>query len=227
MVSQLPRNDNTTDDPYVWLYGSDLWTGNVNEGKAGSHWEPLRFTENGDIEPLQCYVNSYELDIKVQEPRVVPVQQQAAVASKPGNYTWSCELGTRNQNILYQFFRATKTGNVTEFGVNIAEQANDYELQLYFGAANTDDPSELYTPSGGVKNLWSGIKAIGSVGWALPMLTASPNVNVTEVSSQTAISIIYIMSIGGKLTAMIGKILRYLSELSWRKHSVLLFASLG
>lgn len=182
MVSQLPRGRNDNRDPYVWLYGSDTWTGNVNEGKAGSHWEPLSFTENGDIKPLNCYVNSYEIDIKTQQPQVISVKQQAAVASKPGNYTWSCKLGTRDQNILYQFFRAPKSGNVTGFGVNIAEQANDYELQLYFGEATTEQPSELYTPTGGVKNLWSGTRSVGTIGWALPIVTASPYVNVTEVS---------------------------------------------
>jgi hypothetical protein len=124
MVAQLPRDaSHDSDDGYVWLYGSDNWVGQVNEGKAGSHWEPLSFRPNGDIEPLNCYASSYNVPVRTSPPKVKTIMEQATISSGPGNYTWSCDLGVMNKNFLWQFFRAPKSGNVTDFGVNIAQQA--------------------------------------------------------------------------------------------------------
>lgn len=124
MVAKLPRaNRSCGEDEYVWLYGSDNWIGQVNECKAGSHWEPLRFREDGSIEPLDCYAPSYDVPILTSPPEVKNVMDQATVKSGADNYTWSCDLGVTNKNFLWQFFRAPKSGNVTAFGLKIAQQA--------------------------------------------------------------------------------------------------------
>lgn len=62
----------------------------------------------------------------------------------------------------------------------LIDASNNYELQLYFGQAR--NVSELYTPAGGVENLWSDSFEVDSLGWSLPMVTAKPNVAVKEVS---------------------------------------------
>lgn len=126
MVAQLPKGSssgNSSADDYVYLYGSDLWTGDVNEGKAGSHWEPLRFLPDGSIEPLNCYSPQYTIDIRAAQSQAVDLFSNATVTSAPGNYTWSCGFGIHNHNFIWQFFQAPKSGTVTEFGVNIAQQA--------------------------------------------------------------------------------------------------------
>ena len=125
MVAKLPKDQCSTsdeDDDFVWLYGSDTWIGQVNEGKAGSHWEPLKFGIDGLIEPLDCYAPYYEVPVKVSPSPINSVMDRATVRSQPGNYTWSCDLGVMNKNFLWQFFRAPKSGNVTAFGVNFAQQ---------------------------------------------------------------------------------------------------------
>ena len=63
MIAKLPSGNSNSSDPYVWLYGSDIWTADVNEGKAGSHWEPITFTAEGDIAPLDCTAPEYLIDI--------------------------------------------------------------------------------------------------------------------------------------------------------------------
>ena len=125
MVAQLPATPSyrkQNGDDFVWLYGSDLWIGEVNEGKAGSHWEPLTFTENGDILPLNCYVPAYEVEAVTTKSQAVDIVADATVSSAPGDYTWTCGFGIRNRNFIYQFFRAPKGGVVSEFGVNVAQQ---------------------------------------------------------------------------------------------------------
>lgn len=125
MVAQLPATSSyrkQTQDGYVWLYGSDLWIGEVNEGKAGNHWEPLAFSDNGDIQPLKCYEPEYRLDIVTSKSQAVDVVSDATVSSAPGNYTWTCGFGTRDRNFIYQFFKAPKSGVVSEIGVNVAQQ---------------------------------------------------------------------------------------------------------
>jgi hypothetical protein len=122
MVAQIPSGDNSSSDPFVWLYGSDIWTGDVSEGKAGSHWEPLRFLANGDISPLDCTAPEYLIDVPVTESAVVDIVANATISSSPGNYTWQCGFGIHDRSILYQFFQAPKSGNVTEIGVNLAQQ---------------------------------------------------------------------------------------------------------
>ena len=123
MVAQLPSNE-TSNGGNVWLYGSDLWTGDVNEGKAGSHWEPLTFLQDGSIATLDCTAPEYLIDIAVSESEVADELANATVSSNPtGNYTWTCGFGIRNRNYIYQFFQAPKSGTVTEFGVNIAQEA--------------------------------------------------------------------------------------------------------
>lgn len=126
MVAQLPKGSssgNSSANDYVYLYGSDLWTGDVNEGKAGSHWEPLSFLPDGSIEPLNCYSPQYTIDIQTSQSQVVDLFSNATVTSAPGNYTWSCGFGIHNRNFIWQFFQAPKSGMVSEFGVNIAQQA--------------------------------------------------------------------------------------------------------
>lgn len=123
MVAQLPRSSPTDGDDFVWLYGSDTWIAQVNEGKAGSHWEPLKFLDDGSIEPLECYAPTYDVPVKTKSPEVSDVMMNATVTSAPGNYTWRCDLGVMNHNFLWQFFKAPKSGNVSEFGMNIAQQA--------------------------------------------------------------------------------------------------------
>ena len=123
MVAQLPSSDPAGDD--VYLYGSDLWTGDVNEGKAGSHWEPLTFLDNGDIAPLKCNERSYELNVKTSPPKAKDVLRNAAAASYPrGNYTWTCGFGRGDRSVIYQFFQVNSTGNITEVGVNVAQEAS-------------------------------------------------------------------------------------------------------
>jgi hypothetical protein len=125
MVAQLPSaSSNATNGTRdVWLYGSDLWTGDVKEGKAGSHWEPLTFLPNGEIEPLNCYSPQYEIDIQTAPANgTKDIVADATISSAPGNYTWACDLGVHNKNYLYQFFQATKSGTITEFGLNLAQQ---------------------------------------------------------------------------------------------------------
>lgn len=122
MVAQLPSGNSNSSDPYVWLYGSDIWTADVNEGKAGSHWEPLTFLPDGSISPLDCTAPEYVIDVPVTESQVIDVVANATVSSAPGNYTWECGFGIHDRSILYQFFQAPKSGNVTEIGVNIAQQ---------------------------------------------------------------------------------------------------------
>ncbi|KXS99594.1 hypothetical protein AC578_2222 [Pseudocercospora eumusae] len=178
MVAQLPRAHTAAGDDYLWLYGSDTWTSDVNEGKAGLHWEPLKFAEDGSIAPLDCYASSYDVPVKTSSSDVIDVMKTATVASRPGNYTWNCDLGTKHKNFLFQFFQAPKSGNVTEFGFNLAQQANNFPLNLYFGAANTKDVSELYTSAGGIEVLWHDTIPTEDLGWALPMLTVQPNAPV-------------------------------------------------
>lgn len=122
MVAQLPSGDNSSSDPYVWLYGSDIWTADVNEGKAGSHWEPLTFLANGDIAPLDCTAPNYLIDVPASSPEVSDIMSNASIHSSPGNYSWQCGFGVHDRSILFQFFQAPKSGNVSEFGVNIAQQ---------------------------------------------------------------------------------------------------------
>lgn len=96
--------------------------GEVNEGKAGSHWEPLQFTNTGDMRPLKCYEESYDVPISTKPTTEVDVFANATVSSGAGNYTWSCDLGTQDKNLLYQFFQAPRSGLVREIGVNIAQK---------------------------------------------------------------------------------------------------------
>lgn len=123
MVAKLPRAEPDEEDDSVWLIGSDTWIGQVNEGKAGSHWEPLKFLGDGSIELLDCYAPNYDVPIMTKVPEVTDVMENATVRSKPGNYTWRCDLGIMNKNFLWQFFEAPRSGNVSEFGINIAQQA--------------------------------------------------------------------------------------------------------
>ncbi|KXT14973.1 hypothetical protein AC579_7737 [Pseudocercospora musae] len=173
MVAQLPRAHRAAGGVYVWLYGSDTWTSDVNEGKAGLHLEPLKFADDGSIEPLDCYALSYDAPVKANSSTAIDVMQTATVASGPGNCTWNCDLGTKHKNFLYQFFRAPKSGNVTAFGFN-----QQLPLNLYFGAANTKNVTELYTPTGGIQVLWHDTIATEDLGWALPMLKVQPDVPV-------------------------------------------------
>ena len=53
-------------------------------------------------------------------------------------------------------------------------------MQLYLGEAL--NVTELFTPAGGVENLWDGEYNVSDIGWSLPMITAHPNVTVAEVS---------------------------------------------
>lgn len=181
MVAELPSSSSSNfasgSSQNIYLYGSDLWTGDVNEGKAGSHWEPLQFTPDGDIMPLNCYAPSYDMNIQTTTSTVEDVMLNATVASAPGNYTWTCKLGDKNQNFLYQFFQAPKNGTWTEFGMNIAQQANNADVQVYVGQVY--NISELFTTNGGVKEMWSTNYPQETIGWALPMIYGYPNVTVT------------------------------------------------
>jgi hypothetical protein len=122
MVAQLPSGKTNSSDSYVWLFGSDIWTGDVNEGKAGSHWEPLSFLLDGSISPLDCTAPEYLIDVPVTISAVIDVVANATISSSPGNYTWECGFGIHDRSILYQFFQASKSGQVTEIGVNIGQQ---------------------------------------------------------------------------------------------------------
>lgn len=122
MVAQLPSGSKSSKHD-VWLYGSDLWTGDVNEGKAGSHWEPLQFKSNGDIQPINCNAKAYHMNVPTSKSPVTDVFETAAMHSGDGDYQWKCGFGIQEKSILYQVFQAPKSGNVTDLGVNIAQQA--------------------------------------------------------------------------------------------------------
>ncbi|KKA23665.1 hypothetical protein T310_2298 [Rasamsonia emersonii CBS 393.64] len=167
MVAQLPSGNSNSSDPYVWLYGSDIWTADVNEGKAGSHWEPLTFLPDGSISPLDCTAPEYVIDVPVTESQVIDVVANATVSSAPGNYTWECGFGIHDRSILYQFFQAPKSGNVTEIGVNIAQQSNNAPVTI--SLVHVYNISELFSPTGGVEPLWSKTYPVDTIGWSFPM----------------------------------------------------------
>ncbi|KAF2094605.1 hypothetical protein NA57DRAFT_80404 [Rhizodiscina lignyota] len=179
MASQIPTNANSSGLQDTWIIGSDLWTGDVNEGKAGLHWEPLRFLPNGDIEPISCNAQEYHTDIPVSESPVKDVVEDAAVHSTTGDFNWNCGFGIQAKSILFQFFQATKTGNVTEFGVNVAQQANNADMSMSLIQV-TSNIGDLYTTQGRTDSLWGGTYPVANIGWSFPMVKGQPNVTVTE-----------------------------------------------
>lgn len=179
MAAQIPTNANSSGLHDTWIIGSDLWTGDVNEGKAGVHMEPLHFLPNGDIEPMKCDAREYSANIPISESTVKDVVESAAVHSSPGDYQRTCGFGIQARSILFQFFQATKTGNVTELGVNIAQQANNADMSMSLISVNSTTTT-LYTTQGRTNSLWSGTYPVASIGWSFPMVKGYPNVTLTK-----------------------------------------------
>jgi len=72
---------------------------------------------------------------------------------------------------------------VKQKNILLTYDRNDAPVDIYFGEVY-GNASDLFSPEGGVKNLYAASLPIDTIGWALPMITARPNVTVEAVSKE-------------------------------------------
>lgn len=70
--------------------------------------------------------------------------------------------------------------------ISLILNRNDAPAEIYLGEVY-GNASDLFSSQGGVKNLYAASLPIDTIGWALPMITARPNVTVEAVSSKRVV----------------------------------------
>jgi hypothetical protein len=106
-VAELPQHGGGT----VYLYGSDLWDNEYNEGLANYFWAPLRFGPDGSIQQIPCSAIaavSLADGYPGQQQHVRGLDQTSGV----DGFSVSCPIVSGTEEM--QTFTAGRTGTLTQ-----------------------------------------------------------------------------------------------------------------
>lgn len=105
-VADLPGRDGD-----VYLFQSDRWNGGApNEALATHHWEPLRFTADGAIEPLRC---GERYSLPLAGAHAGADEQPAGLDQTSGDRGFSPYSDIAGSIARAQTFTAGRTGTLT------------------------------------------------------------------------------------------------------------------
>ena len=164
-VSAIPTTTGT-----AYLYGSDLWDGQNNEGLANYYWAPLSFGSDGSISPITCQ-DSVSLTLATgsagSQNQPPGVDQQDGVSG----FRTYCDLHT--DIARFQTFVPSSTGFLSSLSYPTFQSgAPDAGLEIELYQANS-----AFQPIGNV--LFSTVVPAASIGWSPRSVTITPDVPVT------------------------------------------------
>jgi hypothetical protein len=182
-VSELAQTGGGT----VYLYGSDLWDAQNNEGLANFFWTPLHFTASGAISPISCSASSNVALAHGVPGAQLPVAHLDQSSGVTGFQTLCPITGTGDE--LMQTFTAGRSGTLDRLELTAFQETTPTGLTGAAGPGGTPVNGSLtlslvaLTPSGGVgPELASQTYQASDVGWAPENLVLSPDVKVTRGS---------------------------------------------
>jgi hypothetical protein len=106
-VAELPQRGGGT----VYLYASDLWDGEYNEGLANYFWAPLRFGSGGSIQQISCSASASVALADGHTGRQLPIAGLDQTSGVDG-FTVSCPVVAGTEEM--QTFTAGRTGTLSQ-----------------------------------------------------------------------------------------------------------------
>lgn len=164
-VAKLPGADGKP----VYLYASDLWNFHTNEALANYYWEPLRFTADGAIEPLQCGNSSVALEGSAGTAVPVAGQDQSS-----GTAAFAPQCVVTSGADYGQTFTAGRTGVLRTVAVNVYQDGTEDGRVLRNPPSG---PLHAEVTAGG--RTWSTTIAPDQIGWSARQLVLRPQLPVT------------------------------------------------
>jgi hypothetical protein len=164
-VAELPARGGP-----VYLYQSDLWNkGAANEALALHHWEPLRFTDDGEILPLECG-RSYSLPLAgVHAGPPAPPAPPGTVTTGDVGFRPYCDIARNVQRA--QTFTVTRSGLLDEVRFTTSQSGHpDVGVDLTLTRVTSAGAPGTVVTSGRVQP--------GSVSWSPSWVTLDTAVPV-------------------------------------------------
>lgn len=177
-VSELPKAGGGD----IYLYGSDLWDAQRNEGVSNYFWAPLRFDGKGAIGQIACSPE-VSLDLAHGHPgSQAPVPGRDQTSGVAG-FQVACDIAGGTERM--QTFTTGRSGTLRQVRLTAYQETTP---AVVTGAANTlgspvDAPLTLRLVTldgqGGIARvLATQTYAIGDVGWSATNLTLSTDTPV-------------------------------------------------
>lgn len=168
----------------IYLYGSDLWDAQTNEGLANFFWTPLRFTGGGGIGAISCSAtaNVALADGSPGAQNPVPDLDQTSGVNE---FQTTCPI-TGSADEVMQTFTAGATGTMRQVDLTTFQETTPTGLTggAAPGGTPVDQPLTLrlatLNSSGGISQvLATRTYATTDVGWAPENLVFTPDAEVT------------------------------------------------
>ena len=188
-VSELPQ----TGGGDLYLYGSDLWDAQKNEGLANFFWTPLQFSSTGAIAPITCSASS---NVALADGRPGAQNPVAGLDQSSGvsGFQTACPITGADAEVMQTLTIGT-TGTMRQVDLTAFQETTPTGLT---GAATVngtpvDAPLTLrlatLTSSGGIGQvLASQTYAVTDVGWAPENLVFTPDIEVARGQTYAVIA---------------------------------------
>jgi hypothetical protein len=180
-VSELPQAGGGD----VYLYGSDLWDAQLNEGLAGFFWAPLQFSSTGALDQISCSasVNVALADGSAGAQDPIPnLDQTSGVAG----FQSTCQI-TGSADQVMQTFTVGTTGTLRNVDLTAFQETTPTGLTGSAGTVGTPVNAPLtlqlatLNSSGGIGQVLSTqTYAVTDVGWAPENLVFTPDIEVSQ-----------------------------------------------
>ena len=168
----------------VYLYGSDLWDAQNNEGLANFFWAPLHFTADGAISQISCSASATIAPAHGVPGAQLPVPDLDQSSGAAGFQT-SCPIAGGSDEVM-QTFTAGRTGTLAKLALTAFQETTPTGLtgQAGSGGSPVNAPLTLslatVSPTGGIGPVLFGQTFTSAdVGWAPENLVLDPDIAVT------------------------------------------------
>ena len=179
-VSELPQ----TGGGDVYLYGSDLWDAQNNEGLANSFWSPLQFTSSGAISPITCSATANVALADGVPGAQLPIADLDQSSGVTGFQTVCPITGAADQ--VMQSFTVGRTGTMSRIDLTAFQETTPTGLTggATSGGTPVNGPLTLsvatLNSAGGIGQVLASQTYVASdVGWAPENLAFTPDIEVT------------------------------------------------
>ncbi|HEY3868686.1 MAG TPA: family 43 glycosylhydrolase [Actinocrinis sp.] len=188
-VSELPQAGGGD----VYLYGSDLWDAQKNEGLANFFWTPLQFSTSGAIDQIPCSASATVALSDGHPGKQNPVPNIDQSSGVDGFQT-TCPI-TGSADEVMQTFTAGATGTLRDVDLTAFQETTP--TGLTGGATTNGTPVDApltvqlatLTASGGIGQVLSTQTfATSDVGWAPENLVFAPDIEVTRGQTYAVIA---------------------------------------
>jgi hypothetical protein len=188
-VSELPQAGGGD----VYLYGSDLWDAQKNEGLANFFWTPLQFSGTGAIGQISCSASA-NVALADGHPGAQDPIPNLDQSSGVTGFQTTCQI-TGSADEVMQTFTAGTTGTLRDVDLTAFQETTPTGLT---GGATTDGTPvnapltlQLATldSSGGIGQiLGNQTYAVTDVGWAPENLVFAPDIEVAAGQTYAVIA---------------------------------------